>query len=45
MMKLLSIDVNSIAKAKRIAKARKGFYEVFYGFGAKRIYSVFYKPL
>lgn len=44
-MKLLSIDVNSLAKAKKISKARKGFYEVFYGFDSKRIYSVFYKPL
>lgn len=40
---ILSIDVNSVAKAKRIAKARNGFYEILYGFGAKKIYTVFYR--
>lgn len=45
MPKLLSINVNSLRKAKKIARARKGFYEIFYGIGARKIYKVFYKTL
>lgn len=43
--KALSIYVNSHEKAKRICKARNGFYEVFYGNNWQKFYVVYYKPL
>lgn len=45
MGKFLSVDVNSLRKAKKITKARKGFYEILYGIDGKRIYAVHYRAI
>ena len=49
-MELLSIEVNSYQKTKKIVEAlskqgRRPFYEVFFNFDLSRTYLIFYRPI